>query len=101
MHDDDNVVGPNGAHDATTWAWIAAVCCAVLMLLALVTRAAAALLRDSGSPAGLESLGDWRQRMRAVRFRQQLAHWAAGNSAFRAGQRGSRASKSDDVDSMV
>ena len=103
MHDDDNEAGPADA-GASMWVLNAAVCCcAAILTLALCSRAAAALLRDSGS-TGVDRMSpavDWRERMRAVRFRQQLAHWAVGNSAFRAGRHSGSLLKSDPSDSMV
>jgi hypothetical protein len=37
----------------------------------------------SSDVSGPPPLG-WKDRMREVRFRQQLEHWAAGNTSFRA-----------------
>lgn len=81
------------------WVWFVAACCVVALALSLfVCRSRTLFSSDSHVPLDRR---DWRERMRAVRFRQQLAHWAAGNSAFRAGRRGSRMDDRDSTYDMV
>lgn len=92
-------MGINDDGSTSAWVWFVAACCVVALVLSLLVCRSRTLL-PSDSHAALDGR-DWRERMRAVRFRQQLAHWAAGNSAFRAGQRSSGVDKRDGTYDMV